>query len=52
MLNGKMTFQDGLKQIDQATQKILEANQLIVEAVLKAFLFTCWIGPIPIPSLS
>lgn len=35
-----MTYQEGLNQIDKATQKIAESNQLIVEAIMKAFLFT------------
>ncbi|WP_231889839.1 CBO0543 family protein [Oceanobacillus sp. Castelsardo] len=35
-----MTYQDGLNQIDKATQKITEANHLTVEAVMNAFLFT------------
>lgn len=35
-----MNYQEGLKQIDKATQKITEANQSIVEAVMNAFLFT------------
>lgn len=35
-----MTFQEGLNKIDQATQKITEANQLTIETVMDAFLFT------------
>ncbi|MCL6573289.1 MAG: hypothetical protein K6T88_16650 [Bacillus sp. (in: Bacteria)] len=35
-----MTYQDGLNQIEKATQKITESNQLIVEAVMNAFIFT------------
>ena len=35
-----MNYQEGLKQIDKATQKIIEANHLIVEAVLNVFIFT------------
>ncbi|WP_144553216.1 CBO0543 family protein [Bacillus sp. X1(2014)] len=35
-----MTYQEGLNQIDRATQKITEANQLIIEAIMNAFLFT------------
>jgi hypothetical protein len=35
-----MTYQEGLNQIDKATQQIMEANNLIVEAVLNSFLFT------------
>ncbi|MGJ7922314.1 CBO0543 family protein [Neobacillus sp. LXY-4] len=35
-----MTYQEGLNQIDKATNKITEANQMIVEAVTDAFLFT------------
>ncbi|WHY69508.1 CBO0543 family protein [Neobacillus sp. SuZ13] len=35
-----MTYQEGLNQVDKATQKITEANQLIVEAIMNAFLFT------------
>jgi hypothetical protein len=35
-----MTYQEGLNQIDKATQKMTEANQLIVESIMNAFLFT------------
>ncbi|WHY03096.1 CBO0543 family protein [Neobacillus sp. DY30] len=35
-----MTYQEGLKQVDKATKLINEANQLIVESVMSAFLFT------------
>lgn len=35
-----MTFQEGLDQIDKASQKIAEANQLTVESIMNAFLFT------------
>lgn len=35
-----MRYQEGLNQVDKATQKITEANQLIVEAIMNAFLFT------------
>ncbi|WP_251028010.1 CBO0543 family protein [Bacillus sp. ISL-77] len=35
-----MTYQEGLKQIDKATQQITEANRLVVEAIMNAFLFT------------
>lgn len=35
-----MTYEEGLKQIDKATQKITEANQLTIESVMNAFLFT------------
>lgn len=35
-----MTYQEALEQIDKATQKLTEANQLIVEAIMKGFLFT------------
>lgn len=35
-----MTYQEGLEQIDKATQTITEANQLIVETIMNAFLFT------------
>jgi hypothetical protein len=35
-----VTYQEGLDQVDQATQKITEANQLTIEAVMDAFLFT------------
>lgn len=35
-----MTYQEGLKQVDKATKMINEANELIVETVMNAFLFT------------
>lgn len=35
-----MTYQEGLNQIDLATQKITEANQMVTDALLNAFLFT------------
>jgi hypothetical protein len=35
-----MTFQEGLDQVGVATKRIADANQLIVEAVMNAFLFT------------
>ncbi|MFS0777856.1 CBO0543 family protein [Neobacillus sp. 3P2-tot-E-2] len=35
-----MNYQEGLKQVDKATKMITEANQLIVETVMNAFLFT------------
>jgi len=35
-----MTYQEGLDQIDKATQKISDATQLTIEAVMDAFLFT------------
>ncbi|MGM0901803.1 MAG: CBO0543 family protein [Bacillota bacterium] len=35
-----MTYQEGLNQIDKATQKITEANQLTIDSVMNAFLFT------------
>jgi len=35
-----VTFQDGLDQIDKATEKISDASQLTIEAVMNAFLFT------------
>jgi hypothetical protein len=35
-----MTYLEGLNQIDKVTQKITEANQLTVEAIMNAFLFT------------
>ncbi|HWO77415.1 MAG TPA: CBO0543 family protein [Bacillus sp. (in: firmicutes)] len=35
-----MTYQQGLNQIEKAVQKITEANQLTVESVMNAFLFT------------
>lgn len=35
-----MTYQEGLNQIDKATQKISEAHQLIVDAIMNAILFT------------
>ncbi|MEW9670214.1 CBO0543 family protein [Ammoniphilus sp. 3BR4] len=35
-----MTYQEGLNQVDEATQKITEANELVVEAIMNAFLFT------------
>lgn len=35
-----MTFQEGLDQINQGTQKLVEANTLIVDAIMSAFLFT------------
>jgi hypothetical protein len=35
-----VTYKQGLSQIDKATQKIIEANQLTVDSVMNAFLFT------------
>ncbi|WP_394237061.1 hypothetical protein [Niallia oryzisoli] len=35
-----MTYQEGLNLIDEATQKITEAKQSIVDAIMNAFLFT------------
>jgi hypothetical protein len=35
-----LTYEEGLKQIDRANQKLAEANDLIVEAIMDAFLFT------------
>lgn len=35
-----MTYQEGLNQIEKATQKITEANQLTIESLMNAFLFT------------
>lgn len=35
-----MTYQEGLNQIDKATERIVEANRLTMEAVNNAFLFT------------
>lgn len=35
-----MTYQEGLNQIDKATRKITEGNQLIVDTIMDAFLFT------------
>lgn len=35
-----MTYQEGLNQIDKATRKITESNQLTIESVMNAFLFT------------
>jgi hypothetical protein len=35
-----MTFQEGLKQVEKATHKIVEANNMITEATMDAFLFT------------
>jgi hypothetical protein len=35
-----LTYQDGLHQIEKATNKIFEANQLTIESVKDAFLFT------------
>lgn len=35
-----MTYQEGLDQIDKATQKISDATQLTIEAVMDTFLFT------------
>lgn len=35
-----MTLWEGLEQIDKATQKMTEANQLTIESVMNAFLFT------------
>ncbi|WP_226527683.1 CBO0543 family protein [Metabacillus niabensis] len=35
-----MTYQEGLDQIDKATQKISDATQLTIEAVMNTFLFT------------
>ncbi|MEW9673622.1 hypothetical protein [Ammoniphilus sp. 3BR4] len=41
-----MTFQEGLNQVDKAGQKVVEANQMITDAVIQAFLFTWkwWVG--------
>lgn len=36
----RMTYQEGLNQIDKATQKINEANQIMLESIMNAFLFT------------
>ncbi|MEH7156342.1 CBO0543 family protein [Neobacillus drentensis] len=35
-----MTYQEGLNQIDKATQQLTDANKLVVEAIMNAFLFT------------
>ena len=35
-----MTYQEGLNQIDKATQMLIEANQLVVDAIMNAFIFT------------
>jgi hypothetical protein len=35
-----MTIQEGLIQIDKATEKISEANQLTFDSIMNAFLFT------------
>ncbi|MEY2196408.1 CBO0543 family protein [Neobacillus sp. BF23-41] len=35
-----MTYQEGLNQIDRATQELTKSNKLIVEAITDAFLFT------------
>lgn len=35
-----MTVQEGLKQIEKSGQKIVEANQMVVDATMNAFLFT------------
>lgn len=35
-----MTYEEGLNQIDKATQKITEATQLTIESIMNAFLFT------------
>lgn len=35
-----ITYQDGLDQIDKATQKISDATQITIEAMMNAFLFT------------
>ncbi|WP_205683874.1 CBO0543 family protein [Brevibacillus migulae] len=35
-----MTYQEGLDQIDRATQRLTEANQMVVDAIINAFLFT------------
>jgi hypothetical protein len=35
-----VTYKQGLSQIDKATQKIIEANQLTLDSVMNAFLFT------------
>lgn len=34
-----MTFQEGLNQANKATQKVVEANQLVIDAIMNAFLF-------------
>lgn len=35
-----MTFQEGLKQVEKANKTIVDANELIVDATMNAFLFT------------
>ena len=35
-----MTYQDGLEQVDKATQKLTESNQLYVEAIMNGLLFS------------
>ncbi|NHC43625.1 hypothetical protein G6549_27695 [Bacillus sp. MM2020_1] len=35
-----MTYQEGLNQIDRATQELTKSNKLIGDAILNAFLFT------------
>jgi hypothetical protein len=35
-----VTYQEGLEQIDKATQQITEANRLVSEVIMNAFLFT------------
>jgi hypothetical protein len=41
-----MTFQEGLNQVNKATQKVIEANQMVTDAIMNAFLFSWqwWIG--------
>jgi hypothetical protein len=41
-----MNFEEGLKQVDKASEKIVEANQMVTDAIMNAFLFTWqwWIG--------
>lgn len=35
-----MTYQEALEQMDKATQQLTESNQLVVEAIMKGFLFS------------
>ncbi|MGG3805647.1 CBO0543 family protein [Metabacillus fastidiosus] len=36
----RMTFQEGLNQVDKATQKIVEGNQIVTDTIMNTFLFT------------
>ena len=35
-----MTYQEGLNLVDKASQKLVEANQMVVDSIMNAFIFT------------